>query len=166
MVAAISAAALAVALLPPDENVQGLARVMRMGAALAEVTRDLLDAGNAYAAAALLSASCRGRVPLVDDPDDAARMRERSAGWFSASEYQAHCDQGGHPSPTGSALFNRKAEPDPVRLLWLDFGHHLMRGWDVLVSACAAVDRAGAVRRDALLVTDARERWTTSDSLA
>jgi hypothetical protein len=185
---AVCATAQALSFLPPDDTVRGLALVTDMGGSLACGVRDLLDTGNAYSAAALLRQVVEVEYlwwTFADDAQDAARwlhasrsqldrhfkpakMRERSSGRFRAAEYKAHCDQGGHPNPAGRALLSRKSEsaPDPARVLWLDLCQHLSRGWGLLVTACAAVDRQGATARDAGEVAAARAGWLEADSLA
>lgn len=183
---AVCATAQALSCLPPDDTVRGLALVTDMGGSLASGVRDLLDAGNVYSAAALLRQVVEVEYlwwTFADDAQDAARwlrasrsqldrhfkpakMRERSSGRFRAAEYQAHCDQGGHPNPAGWALLNRKSAPDPVRVLWVDLCQHLLRGWGLLMTACAAVDREGATARDAGEVAAARADWLDVDPLA
>lgn len=184
--AAITAAGEALSVLPPDDAVRGLAIITGMGGALATGACDLLDAGNGYAAAGLVRQIVEVEYlwwTFADDAEDAARwlhasrsqlesrfrpgqMRKRSEGRFRSSEYQAHCDQGGHPSPAGQGLLAESSALTTLGMLRVDLGQHLERGWDLLVDACAAVDRVGAVRRDAPAVAAAHGAWHEVDALA
>lgn len=141
-----------------DENANGLSLATRMGGALALGSCDLLDAGNAYGAAALVRQLVEVEYLLwtfAGDADDAARwlgasrtqlgkhftpaaMRERSGGQFRTNEYRSHCEHGGHPNPAGWFLLTDSPPLDPVRSAWVDLGQHLERGWRVLRAACEA----------------------------
>lgn len=58
-------------------------------------------------------------------------MRSRSAREFRVSEYQTHCDWGGHPNPVGRGLLRGHEAGRPVsdRWLWLDLALHLSEVW-------------------------------------
>jgi hypothetical protein len=157
-----------------------------MGGSLASATSTLLDANNAYGAAAVLRQFVEVEylwLTFADDPENAARwlrasrsqvarhfqpaqMRKRSDGRFRAREYRGHRDQGDHPNPADAPLVYDKAEPDPLRVLRLDLCQHLERGWGLLTTARAAVDRATAVLRDAVVVEAARLDWYACDPRA
>lgn len=183
---AITDAGKALEFMAPDDAVRGLAVATAMGGSLARGTCALLDGGNGYAAAALLRQMVEVEYlwwTFADDAEDAARwlhasrsqlanhfrpaqMRERSNGLFRSAEYQAHCNQGGHPSPAGHALVSTSPPFDVMRMMRVDLGQHLERGWGLLVTACAAVDRSGAVQRDTNAVEAARRDWHEHDPLA
>lgn len=180
---AVVAAGQALYVLPLEDAVRGLALVTKMGGALAMGTCDLLDARNAYGAAALLRQVVEVEYlwwTFADEVKDAAlwanadraelarrfrpvETRRRSEGRFRIGEYQAHCDKGGHPNPAGWFLVGDDVKPDPVRMLWLDLCQHLERGWGLLSIASAAVGRAGAVERDAPAVREACRDWYARD---
>lgn len=64
-----------------------------------------------------------------------AAMRQRSAGRFRVEEYQAHCERGGHPRPSGHTLLREHHTPvsvAPLKLMdptyqWIDLAQHLER---------------------------------------
>lgn len=69
-------------------------------------------------------------------------MRDRSARTFRVSEYQTHCDWGGHPNPAGRGLLRGHEEWRPVspRWLWLDLGQHLSEIWETFTTALPLYD--------------------------
>jgi len=65
-----------------------------------------------------------------------ADMRKESAGRFRDSEYQVHCDQGGHPSPRGRMHLKNHSNPLGTHQgSWVDLAQHLERLWDHLTNA-------------------------------
>lgn len=166
----------------PDDATRGTSMVTRMGGQLARGTCTLLDAGNAYAAGALVRQFVEVEYLLwcfVDDPLDPRRwlngesanftpaaMRKRSDGRFRASEYRSHCHKGGHPHPDGWYLVADSPPADPVLSAWLDFGQHLERAWNLLAAACAAVGVSLATECHADAVENARAEWHAHDWLA
>lgn len=71
-----------------------------------------------------------------------AQMRRRSAKDFRVSEYQSHCDSGGHPSPAGRKLLRRHDEwrDFSSRWLWLDLAQHLTELWETFCAGVALFD--------------------------
>jgi hypothetical protein len=69
-------------------------------------------------------------------------MRDRSLHDFRVSEYQAHSDWGGHPSPSGRGLLRHHDEWRLVspRWLWVDLAQHLAEIWDTFCSALSSYD--------------------------
>ena len=98
-----------------------------------------------------------------------AKMRERSAGRFRSSEYHAHCERGGHPSPLGAAFLpEHQSEVGSNVWLWVDLAQHLERLWSFFEGA---VEIQGGVHVRS--VTDARAniavaaaRWHAIDPCA
>ena len=70
------------------------------------------------------------------------QMRKRSDANFRSSEYQVHCDNGGHPNPAGRGLLRRHDEWRQVstRGHWLDLAQHLDDAWRRFVSALPLYD--------------------------
>lgn len=57
-----------------------------------------------------------------------AKMRKRSNGRFRTSEYAAHCERGGHPTPLGHMFLAEHATPFASNVwLWSDLAQHLER---------------------------------------
>lgn len=69
-------------------------------------------------------------------------MRKRATRNFRLSEYQTHCDMGGHLNPAGRALLRRHDEWRPLspRSHWLDLAQHLAETWDSFESALPLYD--------------------------
>jgi hypothetical protein len=170
-----------------DEAARGVSLATRMAGALAGGACDLLDARNAYAAAALARQFVEVGYLLwtfADNAQDAARwlsasrsqlskrftpraMRERSDGRFQSGEYQTHCDYGGHPNPVAWVLLPHAAPAiDYVRAGWVDLGQHLERAWPLLISACAGIEYSEATTESVGPVEQARREWHERDPLA
>jgi hypothetical protein len=176
----------------------GFATATEMTGELGEGAACLFNAGLWYPGAAVVRQliECGYLLSLMDDrPEEAEawmrstrqqivstfqprHMRERSSREFRSSEYQSHCDWGGHPNPAGSGLLRRHEEwrPLDVRWLWLDLVQHLAEIWETFCSALRHYDprmdpddllwsphrSPGGGTEIAALVSDWRER----DSLA
>lgn len=171
---------------------RAIALTASMGGALAQGASELLDAGNAYAAAALLRQLVEVEYLLwtfADDPDDGPRwiraskeelwkrfrpsaMRKRSNGRFRANEYATHCDQGGHPSPRGwslvvdSAYTKDQPRPDPIEVVRMDLAMHLERAWPLLLGACDAIERSSLCSAYVEGVQAAIAAWRAYDGAA
>lgn len=168
-----------------DDASRGIGLAVRIGAALAKGSVDLLRAGNAYAAAALVRQLVEVEYLLwtfADDGEEAARwlhashsqldrfkpgaMRARSGGRFRSEEYRSHCERGGHPHPAGFALLRESNGLDPVRAGWVDLGQHLERGWGSLREALEHEGYGDSLTDAFEEVEQARARWHERDGLA
>ena len=95
-----------------------------------------------------------------------AQMRKRSGGRFRTSEYEAHCERGGHPSPLGAMFLAEHQGPLRTNIwLWVDLAQHLVRLWP---SFEAAVERLGlahiaAVAHARTAASFAITRWQATD---
>jgi hypothetical protein len=69
-------------------------------------------------------------------------MRKRAAQNFRPTEYEKHCDLGGHPNPTGRTLLRSRADHLPVspRCHWLDLAQHLADAWTAFIAALPLYD--------------------------
>ncbi len=138
-----------------EHSRRALAVAMQTGGSLASGACDLLEAGNAYAASALVRQLIEVEYLLWlfgNEPTTATawltaqgekaraqfrptELRKRAGGWFAAPEYRSHCEVGGHPHPRGHSLlpdrFVGRPEDEACRdeLLWLDLAVHLDRLW-------------------------------------
>jgi hypothetical protein len=135
---------------------RALGLVAQMAGELAVCEAQLYDAERWYAGAALVRQLIETEYLMFlfaidhDEPERwlkasgkeardmfaPAKMRERSAGRFNASEYSTHCEVGGHPRPAGHFLLKEHIIPiegqnklfDP-RVQWVDLAQHLDRLW-------------------------------------
>lgn len=147
-----------------DETV-GVGLVAEIGGELAQSIIVLLEADHRYGAAALLrqlveveylawwhaNEAVEATAWLRASADDLQRMfrpaalRRASGGRFSSSEYQAHCEIGGHPHPKARAFLPGHSASYPAYLVWLDFAEHLTRLWDALIEAVGRLPFGGAL---------------------
>jgi hypothetical protein len=69
-------------------------------------------------------------------------MRQRAVRNFRATEYETHCDMGGHPNPVGRTLLRRHVGSQAVspRLYWVDLAQHLAEVWESFVEALPLYD--------------------------
>jgi hypothetical protein len=69
-------------------------------------------------------------------------MRKRAVHNFRATEYEKHCDLGGHPNPVGRILLRPHADHQLVspRCHWLDLAQHLADAWTAFVAALPLYD--------------------------
>jgi hypothetical protein len=142
---------------------RALAIVAQMGAELAVGACLLYESERWYAGAALVrqlieveyllflfaTEPSEAQRWLTASPDDVRRMfspknmRERSKGRFRASEYDVHCEVGGHPRLRGHVLLREHLTPlqhDPLDLFdpgvqWVDLAQHVERMWGHYVVA-------------------------------
>lgn len=72
-----------------------------------------------------------------------AKMRKRSGGRFRSSEYAAHCERGGHPTPYGEMFLAEHTTRFGSNLwLWSDLAQHLERLWSSFDAAVAKLNLA------------------------
>lgn len=132
-----------------DDRVAASALVIEVAADLAASAVELMDRGRTYSSGALLRQviECEYLVALFGQDVEAARewlnadedalrtywspakMRARSGGTFRASEYQSHCQVGGHPSPKARALLSSHSIAVAPDHIWADLALHLGRLW-------------------------------------
>lgn len=165
-----------------NELAAGVALALATGASLAHGTCVLLDAGEAYSAAALLRQIVEVEYLLWtfgDDSSDAARwlrgqqlesrfrpaaMRKRSNGVFRSEEYRVHCKTGGHPTPTGAAMLLGWKRAVPA--LWADLGQHLEHIIGLVVSASEVAGVPEVIDPVADEVFESLNGWRESDPWA
>lgn len=131
-----------------DDALVGLSRVCQTGAALMRGAEMLLDAGNTYAVGALnrqlVEVEYLAWAFAEDDEESRSwlrstqeqrlarwqprHLRQRSKGRFRGSDYAAHCEVGGHPTPDGCRLL---LDADDVQreLLLYETLHHGCSAW-------------------------------------
>lgn len=134
---------------------RAVATVVSMCSELASASVTANESDQVYAVAAIVRQliECEYLLTLfLDDLDNARRWRAstpeeiraeftpakmRKLGGFANEEYWRHCDNGGHPNPTGERLLQWL---DPARRTWpyvreelsIDLGLHLYRIWKVV----------------------------------
>jgi hypothetical protein len=135
----------------------GFATATLMAAELGEGAQRLYGAGLWYPGAALIRQliECGYLLTLMSESRDEAaswmrsshkevvsrfmvrHMRKRAVHNFRPTEYEKHCDLGGHPNPVGSVLLRRNADHQLVssRCHWLDLAQHLADTWTAFVAA-------------------------------
>jgi hypothetical protein len=133
-----------------------------MAAELGEGAAHLYEAGLWYAGAALVRQliECGYLLTLMSENRDEAtnwmtsshedivkrfmprHMRERAVRNFRATEYEKHCDLGGHPNPAGRILLRRHAEWQRIspRGHWVDLAQHLVETWESFVASLRLYD--------------------------
>lgn len=144
-----------------SEHLRAVSIVVDVAAEVASASIALLDAGKAYAAAALIRQLVEAEYLVAlfgTDGNEAERwsnsspgeirkmfapkiLRARASGTFSDSEYWAHCDLGGHPNPKATLLLSGHriqlgdVEYPRLDLQWADLCQHLVRLWPHVVDA-------------------------------
>lgn len=139
-----------------DKRMEGLALLTEMGAELASGSVELFNRQLWYAGGALVRQLVEVEYLMwkfAHDKDEPARwvqsspeevrrnfrpaiMRQQSNGLFRDSEYQAHCERGGHPAPSGRILLKDHSSPVGTHeWLWLDLVQHLTRLWPSFIRA-------------------------------
>lgn len=169
---------------------RAVATVINMCAELAHAAVAMASEGKTYAVASSVRQMIECEYLLVwfaDDLDNAARWRESTPGeirrhfapgqmrrltGFDDHEYWRHCDNGGHPNPTGQRLLEMLDTPQQqwkyvAAEVQIDLGLHLARCWRVTDRLLAAHHaRYTAVRshvRDQAV--EAFAAWCRSDPL-
>ena len=87
------------------------------------------------------------RATLLDVFSPAA-IRKRANRRFNASEYETHCNFGGHPSPSSVRLLAGHGACLPVEAFWADLATHLERVWDRSIDVWKELLVAGAFLRE------------------
>ncbi len=147
-----------------DSNAAGVgfATAALMAAELGEGAQRLFEAGLWYPGAALVRQliECGYLLTLMNESRDEAdawmrsghdeivnrfmvrHMRKRAAQNFRPTEYEKHCDLGGHPNPAGRTLLRSRADHQLVssRCHWLDLAQHLADVWAAFVAALPLYD--------------------------
>ena len=82
-------------------------------------------------------------------------IRKQAGDEFAASEYHAHCNLGGHPSPSSAHLLVGHGMCLPVEFMWMEVANHLMRTWDRAVACWAKLDSEGAIMGEMPSLVDA-----------
>jgi hypothetical protein len=147
-----------------DSNAAGVgfATATLMAAELGEGAQRLYGAGLWYPGAALIRQliECGYLLTLMSESRDEAaswmrsshkevvsrfmvrHMRKRAAHNFRPTEYEKHCDLGGHPNPAGRTLLRRNADHQLLssRCHWLDLAQHLADTWTAFVAALPFYD--------------------------
>jgi hypothetical protein len=165
----------------------GLALVVQTGGELLAGAVTLLEADNLYGAAALLRQLVEVEYlawAFSEDDEQAMtwiratpeerlalwqprHLRKRADGRFQSSDYQGHCERGGHPTPEATLLL-----PDHARRLgpgvwWLDLAEHGVKTWGHILDAADRLVEGDLVRRtaDKHGLTASIERWQANDPL-
>jgi hypothetical protein len=84
-----------------------------------------------------------------------ATIRQRSNGKFRASEYQFHCNFGGHPSPDSTRVLVHHGHCLPADVIWADLANHLQRVWDRSMAVWQKLHDARALVPDPPSLRDA-----------
>lgn len=171
---------------------RGVAAVVEMASELGSGSVALLDADLRYAAAALIRQLIEAEYLIASFAEDISRaavwhaatpeqIRQdfrpktmRTRGGFSHSEYRSHCDNGGHPAPSGIFLLQHGIHHSPdldglyLASLWGDLAQHLRRVWTATVGLLSEHHPRFVVVRATNLgaVSLIEERWVDMDPLA
>ncbi len=164
---------------------RALAIVAQMGAELTVGAASLYEAEHWYAGAALVRQLIEVEYLLFlfamdsEEPErwlaasaDTARgmfkpaaMRKRSGDRFRASEYDSHCEMGGHPRLRGHVLLREHCDPsvpstefDPA-VLWVDLAQHVERIWANYVGAVGRHSHSNVYPDRFAEVTDLFAKW-------
>jgi hypothetical protein len=138
--------------LGPDRAGIGFAAITEMAAELSAGAAHLFRQGLWYPGAALVRQllECGYLLALAadrrDEPEEwltgsreqiratfsAGQMRKRATRAFRVSEYQAHCEYGGHPHPAGRRLLRHHVDYQPLspRSQWADLAQHVAETWE------------------------------------
>lgn len=172
-----------------DPKREALALVAQMAASLSQGAALLYSSENWYAGAGLVrqlveteylmflfstdaEAAARWRASTSEERRTLftpAKMRKLSNGVFRDSEYWAHCDRGGHPTPLGQGLLSEhRPELGTNQWLWIDLAQHLERFWGYFDVAIETLNlenvRAAADAR--IAYAPLHTRWQANDPCA
>ncbi len=165
----------------------GLATVTQIAGQLSAGVMSLLDAGNTYAAAALVRQlveveylawafaedEAEAAAWLRSSAQDRLRMwqprhlRDRSSGRFRGVDYARHCERGGHPTPAAMAILPDHRQGIPPWFWRLDLAVHAASTW-AYVHTAADRPGYGQLARGAAAshgVDDALHHWRDGDKL-
>jgi hypothetical protein len=165
----------------------GLAVVVQIAGELMSSAVALLRMDNLYGAAALLRQLVEveylawafaedeqeAMFWIRSDRDERLRMwqprhlRSRSKGRFRATDYQSHCERGGHPTPDATMLLPGHSRRRLPELWWLDLAEHGVSTWRYAMHAavrlgCEDWMRLGSEEKD---LPGAIARWERDDRL-
>lgn len=138
-----------------EDATVGVATVAQIGGELARGAVVMLDAGNLYAAGALIRQLVEIQYlahSFEEQHEIAAQwlradheerrnfwsprhLRRRAGGKFLSSDYSHHCEMGGHPTMSSFPLLPGHQMLHP-EFLWVDLANHLVGIWQH-VSACS-----------------------------
>lgn len=139
----------------------GFATVTAMAAELGAGAAQLFAARLCYAGAALVRQliECNYLLTLMAEAQTEAaswmtssraeimakfmprHMRQRSVRNFRQSEYEVHCDRGGHPNPAGRHHLRRISMSQlPRNGEWLDLAEHLADTWRAFTAGLKVYD--------------------------
>ncbi len=170
-----------------DDRVVGIATVAQIGGELARASIDLLQAGNRYAASALVRQLFEVEYlahAFAGDHESAAdwlradqrerrdfwtpqKLRNRADGAFIDEHFWSHCERGGHPTMEGVALLPDHTSQIDVAFLWADLGGHLANIWRYTLAAAEVAHERPISTKDWKLpdVDGSLEAWRSSDRL-
>jgi hypothetical protein len=134
---------------PDHEPIAAFSMLLQMAGELTRAAAKLLTSGQHYAGAALLrqiveieyltwtfKAGHRDPKKWLNSTHrermqdyTPAQLRQTSHGRFLAKDYQDHCEQGGHPVPTGAPLLSGQNKAG-AQLFMADLITHDWRTWD------------------------------------
>jgi hypothetical protein len=165
----------------------GLSVVVQIAGDLLAGTVVLLAGDNLYGAAALLRQVVEVEYlawAFAEDEQEAANwmrstvkdrrrmwtpshLRDRSAGRFRASDYQSHCERGGHPTPEATLLLGGHSRRQSPELLWLDLAEHGVSTWRYVEAAAYRLEYQDEIQSivDAHSLRDAIACWERDDRL-
>lgn len=172
-----------------NDDVVGLATVCQVGGELAKGTISLFNAGNEYAAMALirqlveveyLASAFAEQDRIAADWIRADRkqrlafwsptkLRKRSHGRYLREDYWDHCDRGGHPTAEALDLLPDHEPRLATAFHWADLAGHLHGTWLSVVKAIEARPHAVVLPEDVAAqvseVAEAAEVWLEQDKL-
>lgn len=176
-----------------DDTLVALGYLAQTAASLISAALTVHRDGNLYAAAALNRQLVEVEYlawAFSDDLDEASswlrttyddrkrrwtprHVRERSAERFRGTDYGAHCEIGGHPTPQGLRAMFRVDNDDLTReLIIAETAQHGTSAWDYLISAIVmrcqeqGMPPEGVVPNDAATqVGDAERLWRSTETL-
>lgn len=168
-----------------DDGLVEVGYLAEVAAELIESASQLLSNDHRYAAAALARQIVEVEYLMwvfANKPDEAGdwlrsdrqtrlaqwqprHLRKRSDGRFDVTDYQRHCELGGHPTPDGARAFSAappEKEAVVVETLWYEICHHGANIWSAFQG----------VATEAQITLPAREgldltigRWHETDEL-
>ena len=138
-----------------NDALVGIAAVAQIGAELGTGAVALLDAGNVYAAMALVRRLVEVQYvadAFADDHEIAGdwmradgsrrrsywqpdQVRKRADGKFLPRDYWQHCDLGGHPTREGLPMLPALSARIPTAYWWTDLAGHLVPIWRAVITA-------------------------------
>lgn len=165
----------------------GLGTVVQVAGELSAGVIALLHHGNRYGSAALLRQMVEVEYlawAFAEDEEEAMRwlrstrdqrmqfwqprhIRKRAGDRFRGTDYAAHCEIGGHPTPDGNRLLPTSSQTEPDFFSWNELIFHGLSIWDYTLAASDKLGY-GAELRDsphAKALHTARESRASNDPL-